>query len=112
MTHDDPLRPELTEDGRWLIIDGQRWRRTDPALADEVVDELKSHLGRARSDVGRATTDTDRADARRRVGIAKRGLGERGPYWWDRPADERRAQARSALDDLRDTSGEGAPAPR
>ena len=25
-----------TEDERWLVVDGRRWRRQDPALPDEV----------------------------------------------------------------------------
>jgi hypothetical protein len=40
------------------------------------------------------------AAARRRVGLAKAGLGERGPYWWDSPEAERMARARAALRDL------------
>lgn len=91
------------EDERWLVIDGRRWRRTDPALPAEIVEALKSHLGRARSAVasGKRTHDEDAiAEARRRVGIAKRGLGERGPYWWDSPEPERLARAEEALREL------------
>jgi hypothetical protein len=40
------------------------------------------------------------AAARRRVGLAKAGLGERGPYWWDSPEAERIERARVALRDL------------
>lgn len=39
-------------------------------------------------------------DARARVGAAKRGLGERGPYWWERSEEERLEQARQALREL------------
>jgi len=39
---------------RWLVIDGRRWRRTDPSLPDDIVAALKSHLGRGRSAVGAA----------------------------------------------------------
>lgn len=95
------------DDDRWLVVDGRRWRRTDPALPSDLVELLLSHLGRARSAVGvarRAGDDDAVAEARRRVGIAKRGLGERGPYWWERPEAERIDQARSALADL-DESG-------
>lgn len=38
--------------------------------------------------------------ARKRVGLAKTGLGERGPYWWDRPEAERLAQAEDAIRQL------------
>lgn len=88
------------DDERWLLIDGRRWRRTDPALPDDVVDALKSHLGRGRSAVRSAKRAQDPeavAVARERVNLAKHGLGERGPSWWDEPEDERLARARDAL---------------
>jgi hypothetical protein len=91
------------DDERWLVIDGRRWRRTDPCLPDDLVAALKSHLGTGRSTVGAAKRagDVERvARARHRVGLAKLGLGERGPYWWDEPEDERIGQARAALRDL------------
>ena len=91
------------EDARWLVIDGRRWRRTDPSLPDDVVEALKSHLGRARSSVRAAKTSGDDerlADVRRRVGLAKLGLGERGPRWWETAEPERLRQARDALDEL------------
>ncbi len=87
-------------DERWLVIDGRRWRRTDPSLPDDVVTTLKSHLGRARAAVGAARRSEDEAAtraARERVNIAKHGLGERGPYWWDEPEAARLDRARDAL---------------
>ncbi|MFG6401136.1 biopolymer transporter Tol [Microbacterium sp. P04] len=92
-------------DDRWMIIDGRRWRKTDPVLPDETVAALRSHLGRGRSGVrvARLSGNTEReATARHRVGLAKRGLGERGPYWWDEPEAARLARAREALDELDD----------
>ncbi|GAB2698322.1 hypothetical protein BKA24_000909 [Microbacterium marinum] len=95
---------EEDQDGeRWLVIDGRRWRRTDPSLPGEIVDALTSHLGRARSAVAsarRAGDDQAVADARRRVGLAKHGLGERGPYWWDEAEADRLARAEAALREL------------
>lgn len=91
------------DDERWIVIDGRRWRRTDPCLPEDVVAALRSHLGRGRSGVGVAKRSGDAdgvAAARRRVGLAKHGLGERGPYWWDRDEGERLAQARDALTEL------------
>lgn len=85
---------------RWLVIDGRRWRRTDPSLPDDVVAALKSHLGRGRSAVGAAKRRGDDeavAAARERVGLAKHGLGERGPQWWDEPEADRLARAEEAL---------------
>ena len=75
-----------TPDGRYLVIDGVLWRRTNPNLPAAEVERLKSDLGKARSDVGaakRAGDDELLKDARRRVHAAKVALGERGPTWWD-----------------------------
>ncbi|WP_150308232.1 biopolymer transporter Tol [Planctomonas psychrotolerans] len=91
------------DDERWLMINGRRWRRTDPSLPDDVVEDLKSHLGRGRSGVRVAKKAGDEdavAAARVRVGLAKHGLGERGPYWWEDPADVRLERAREALRQL------------
>ena len=91
------------DDDRWMVIDGRRWRRTDPSLPAEVFARLKSHLGRGRSGVGAAKRagDADRvAASRTRVGLAKHGLGERGPYWWEHPEADRLARAQEALEAL------------
>lgn len=93
------------EQDRWLVINGRRWRRTDPSLPEDVVAALTSHLGRARSAVRTARRAAEEdpdalAAARARVNLAKHGLGERGPHWWDRPEDERREAALSALAEL------------
>ncbi len=97
-----------SDDGHWLIIDGRRWRRTDPSLPDDLVERLTSHLGRGRSGV-RAAKQSDDPDAiaasRNRVDLAKTGLGERGPRWWDRPEAERLAQAERALQQLDQLGG-------
>ena len=90
-------------DEHWLVIKGRRWRRTDPSLPDDVVDALKSHLGRARSAVGvtRRAGDADATTAARvRVNLAKTGLGERGPRWWETAEPDRLARARDALAEL------------
>lgn len=89
-----------SDDERWMVIDGRRWRRTDPILPDDVVAALKSHLGRGRSGVRVAKRDDDAqavAAARRRTDLAKHGLGERGPYWWDEPEADRLARAAEAM---------------
>ena len=93
------------DDDRWLVIDGRRWRRTDPSLPEGVVQELKSHLGRSRSAVTKAKASQDEVAlraARDRVQLAKTGLGERGPYWWQADEADRLAQAHDALRQLDD----------
>lgn len=90
-------------DDRWLVINGRRWRRTDPSLPDDVVEALKSHLGRGRSGVRVAKKNDDSvavAAARNRSNLAKHGLGERGPYWWDESETDRLARAQDALRQL------------
>jgi uncharacterized protein len=83
--------PERTPDGRYVIIDGKRWRASDPRLPEERRLELVSELMAARRDVGAAKRQGD-ADAERkardRVHAAKVALGERGKPWWE-PGGER-----------------------
>jgi hypothetical protein len=91
------------DDDRWLVIDGRKWRRTDPVLDEALVARLKSHLGRGRSGVRNAKKAGDDgavAAARRRTDLAKHGLGERGPYWWDSPEEDRVERASRILEEL------------
>ncbi|KQR19158.1 biopolymer transporter Tol [Agreia sp. Leaf335] len=91
------------DDAHWLVINGRKWRRTDPVLDDDTLARLKSHLGRGRSGVRtakKAGDDEAVAAARRRTGLAKHGLGERGPYWWDSPEHDRIDRANDALREL------------
>jgi hypothetical protein len=96
---------ERTPDGRYVVVDGRRWRTADPDLPDDVRARLLNHLGVARSGVrtaGRAGDEAAVADARARVQLAKTGLGERGPAWWDQDDGERRARWEAALRALED----------
>ena len=91
---------ERTEDGRWLVIDGRRWRTSDPELPEDVRARLLHHLGVARSAVrtaGAAGDETALRAARDRVQLAKTGLGERGPAWWDQLPADRAARWTDAL---------------
>lgn len=111
--------PHTSDDDRFFLHEGRKWRRADPTLPEDVAKQLLSQLGRARSAVNKhrkAKQEPKVKEARRRVQIAKEGLGERGTPWWEQSPAERQARwekAIKALDDLR-TSDEpatnGAPA--
>ena len=79
-----------TDDGRYVVIDGRRWRATDPAIPEARRDELTRALMAWRREV-RRTRGTD-AEAASRAGVqaAKVALGERGTPWWEQTDDERR----------------------
>ena len=92
---------EHTADGRWIVVDGRRWRTADPALPDDVRARLLHHLGVGRSGVRAARGDDAAvAAARATVQLAKTGLGERGTAWWEQTDDERRARWETALTEL------------
>ena len=77
--------PRFTPDGRYLVVRGRLWRRTDPGLPEDRRAELTRELMAARRAVRAALAANDpealRA-ARAAVDAAKRALGERGPVWW------------------------------
>lgn len=94
---------ERTEDGRYVVVDGRRWRTQDPALPDDVRERLLHHLGVGRSGVRTAKAagdDAAVAAARARVQLAKTGLGERGTAWWEQDDEQRRDRWEAALRDL------------
>ena len=98
-----PDERDVVDQERWLVVDGRRWRRQDPALPEDVAARLRSHLGRGRSGTGAAKKRGDEdavAAARHRTGLAKHGLGERGTPWWEQSDDERHARWEQALTDL------------
>jgi uncharacterized lipoprotein YmbA len=77
---------EKTPDGHHVLIDGRRWRATDPNIPEELRQQLVNELMRARRDVGRALRAGDAeavSEARSRVHACKVALGERGAKWWD-----------------------------
>ena len=100
---DRPRADDQVDEERWLVVDGRRWRRQDPALPEDVAARLRSHLGRGRSGTGAARRRGDDdavAAARHRTGLAKHGLGERGTPWWEQDDDERRGRWTTALEAL------------
>lgn len=82
---------DTTDDGHYVVIDGRRWRATDPAIPDERAAELRSALMAWRREVRRVRGTDDEAAARRGVQAAKVALGERGsPPWWEQTMAQRR----------------------
>lgn len=82
---------ERTDDGRYVVIGGRRWRASDPAIPAALRQELVDELMAARRAV-RAEGDA----ARPRVHDAKLALGERGEPWWDEPTPAGRAERLAA----------------
>ena len=102
-------RAEPTPDGRYVVIDGRRWRATDPAIPEDVAAELRKVLMSARRDVGAALRAKDAGAeqaARARVQAAKTALGERGTPWWEQQDDERRARWEAGLPPAQDPDGD------
>lgn len=92
--------PEHTPDGRYVVIDGRRWRATDPLIPEDVAALLRKELMSARRAVGAALRAGDREAeraARSRVQSAKTALGERGAPWWEQTDDERRTRWEAGL---------------
>lgn len=82
-------RAEVVDGGRYVLIDGRRWRATDPSIPEGERQRLVNELMKARRDVGGALRAGDREaerEARGRVNDAKVALGERGDKWWEREA--------------------------
>lgn len=89
---------EHTADGHHVVIDGRRWRATDPAIPEPDAAVLRRWLMAARRDVGtRKRHGEDTGDARARVHAAKTALGERGTPWWEQTDGERRERWRHGL---------------
>lgn len=86
----DARGPERTADGRYVVIDGRRWRATDPAIPDERREELTRVLMAWRRAVKQARGTDREAEVRAGVHAAKVALGERGTPWWEQSDDERR----------------------
>lgn len=77
--------PPVTPDGRYIVVRGRLWRRSNPGLSDTTRERLVAELMKGRRDVRAALASHDAqalARARQAVNAAKVGLGERGPVWW------------------------------
>lgn len=90
-----------TPDGRYFVVRGRLWRKSNPALDESRRSALVSDLMRGRSAVRLARRDKDREAmirARTIVNDAKVALGERGSVWWtDGAPDLNRHMARNTV---------------
>ena len=84
--------PERTPDGHHVVVDGRRWRATDPLIPAERRTELQRVLMAWRRDVRRTKGTGEEATSRAGVQAAKVALGERGDPWWEQSDDERRCR--------------------
>ncbi len=79
------MNERVTPDGRYFVVRGRLWRRTNPNLPAEKRETLVRELMAARRAVKAALKSGDPeslAQARKAVDSAKVALGERGPVWW------------------------------
>lgn len=77
---------EKTADGHHVVIDGRKWRATNPHLPEAERQKLVNELMAARRAVAAALKAKDKnaeSKARQEVNTAKVALGERGPKWWE-----------------------------
>jgi hypothetical protein len=99
-----PKSIDRTSDGHYIIVNGRKWRATDPSIPEEELHELKHFLalGRSGSRKSSGKTEEDVKPARQYTGLAKLGLGERGqPVWWEDSNEGRRKRWTEALEQLR-----------
>ncbi|TDR90226.1 hypothetical protein [Enterovirga rhinocerotis] len=93
--------PPVTPDGRYIVVRGRLWRRSNPNLPEPERARHVAALMDARRRVGHARRSgriEDLRDARAAVDAAKRALGERGPVWWtDGAPDLNRHMARTTI---------------
>lgn len=100
--------PERTPDGRYLVIDGRRWRATDPAIPEERRAELTRILMAWRREVRRTKGTVEERTSRDGVQATKVALGERGTPWWEQTEEERRARWSAAVPEPEPPSGQKA----
>lgn len=74
--------PERTVDGHHVVVNGRRWRATDPGIPEPLRQERVAELMSARRAV-----KSEGQEARKRVQDAKVALGERGEPWWEEPSE-------------------------
>jgi hypothetical protein len=83
--------PGISDDERYVVIDGRRWRATDPSIPEGRRTELVRILMAWRREVRRTKGTPQESAARAGVHSAKVALGERGtPPWWQETDEQRR----------------------
>jgi hypothetical protein len=91
-------QPARTADGHYVVIDGRRWRATDPSIPEDRRAELVRVLMAWRREVRRTKGTGEESAARAGVQAAKVALGERGqPPWWEQTDEQRRARWQEPL---------------
>jgi len=97
--------PAATDDGHYVVINGRRWRATDPLIPERRRAELTRTLMAWRREVRRVKGTADEKAARAGVQAAKVALGERGsPPWWEQTDEQRRARWQAEVADPTDAS--------
>ncbi|WP_291085377.1 DUF3253 domain-containing protein [Dietzia sp. UBA5065] len=97
---------ERSEDGRYIVVGGRRWRATDPAIPEKLRAELVSALM-----TGRRLVKTEGDAARVMVDDAKVALGERGDPWWDPTEEGTRRRLAATIRTLLRSRGGGSICP-
>jgi hypothetical protein len=73
---------------RYFVINGRRWRRSNPNIPENLRQELVHELMRARRQLVAPKSKAEEQRARAAVHDAKIALGERGHPWWIDPTEE------------------------
>ncbi|KAK4231858.1 hypothetical protein QBC38DRAFT_332782, partial [Podospora fimiseda] len=102
--------PPKTPDDHHIIINGRKWRATDPNIPHEARTELKHYLAKGRSGVRKSNSKESSANEEEKIKLARQitslsnlGLGERGkPEWWNDTDSNRQKRWESALTALRE----------
>jgi hypothetical protein len=74
--------PDRAPKDSHIVVDGRRWRTSDPNIPENFRQELVNELMAARRAVRDSTSEREIRRSRRRVNDAKVALGERGHAWW------------------------------
>lgn len=89
-----------TPDGRYFVVRGRLWRKSNPNLPEAERQQLVNELMDARRAVRDAKKSGNEADmkaARAEVQRTKVALGERGPVWWtDGAPDQNRKMVKNS----------------